>query len=641
MATTAKTTRPARRAPASVALPPPVTAPTRQAVLLVVAVGVGTVFVIFGSLAFYQLAFAGRIFPGVAVGAVSLAGRTPQEAQALLADAWNSFAEQGIPLVAGEQQVTLAPVVSSPGDPDLAYELIRFDATAASEAAYAVGRQGNWLGRLFQPVWVSIMSRQASELPAEVELPRVVQFIRDSLPGLEQPPQPAQLVVDLAGNVLVTPEASGVVIKEEELRQDLLQRVATLSSAPVEVQLVAVTPALTQGLVARLVPTARNLLRDVPLGFAFEQESWQAEPAVWDQWLGAELDKNSEPRLAFLSERAEEFFFPIEEEVNQAASDARFEVQNGRVVAFQGSRQGRTVDRPATLAASLVALQEGKSEPVALVVATTEPTVTTAETNDIGISEVIGVGRSSFKGSPPNRRHNIRVGAAALNGLLVKAGEEFSLLKALLPVEASTGYLPELVIKGNRTIPEYGGGLCQIGTTTFRAALGSGLPITARRNHSYRVVYYEPAGTDATIYDPAPDFKFMNDTGNTMLIQTRIEGDDLIFEFWGRPDGREVSQSKPRIFNVVSPPPAKLVETEDLPVGEKKCTERPHTGADAEFTYAVTYPNGETKEEVFKSHYIPWQEVCLIGVPKGTLTPPEGEAPVEGEPSGTPSPVDT
>ena len=61
------------------------------------------------------------------------------------------------------------------------------------------------------------------------------------------------------------------------------------------------------------------------------------------------------------------------------------------------------------------------------------------------------------------------------------------------------------------------------------------------------------------------------------------------------------------------------METEDLPVGEKRCTERAHNGADAEFTYTVTYPSGEVKQEVFKSHYIPWQEVCLVGVPKGTL----------------------
>jgi vancomycin resistance protein YoaR len=251
----------------------------------------------------------------------------------------------------------------------------------------------------------------------------------------------------------------------------------------------------------------------------------------------------------------------------------------------------------------------------------TDPTVTTADANSLGITEVIGVGRSNFAGSPKNRRANIHTGAAKLNGIIIKPDEEFSLIAALGDINQATGYLPELVIKGNQTVPEYGGGLCQIGTTTFRAALATGLPIVERRNHSYRVTYYEPAGTDATIYDPKPDFRFKNDTGHAILIQTAIEGDNLVFEFWGTSDQRAVVQTKPVLSNFVAPPPTKLIETEDLPVGTKKCTEKPHVGADAQFTYTVTYPDGRVASEVFKSHYVPWREVCLIGVPKGTLQP--------------------
>ena len=110
----------------------------------------------------------------------------------------------------------------------------------------------------------------------------------------------------------------------------------------------------------------------------------------------------------------------IEQAVNQPAQDAKFEIRDGRVAAFQGSRQGRTLDRIATLAVAFTELASDIPAPVPLVVATTEPVVTTVETNELGISEIIGVGRSNFRGSPQNRRHNIKVGAAALNGLLIK-----------------------------------------------------------------------------------------------------------------------------------------------------------------------------------------------------------------------------
>jgi vancomycin resistance protein YoaR len=174
----------------------------------------------------------------------------------------------------------------------------------------------------------------------------------------------------------------------------------------------------------------------------------------------------------------------------------------------------------------------------------------------------------------------------------------------------------ELVIKGDKTTPEYGGGLCQVGTTTFRVALNTGLPIIERRNHSYRVSYYEPAGTDATIYDPSPDLKFVNDTAGHILIQTKITGNTLRFEFWGTSDGRQVTQTKPEIYNITQPGPTKIVETQELAPGQKKCTESAHAGADTVFYRTITYMSGEKKEETWKSHYVPWQAVCLVGVEK-------------------------
>lgn len=584
-----------------------------------------------GSLAFYQITFAGFIYPGVRVGQLDLGGLSVSQAEKLLDQVWNEFIRQGIPLKLGGKQVVLTNLVAATTDPDLTYELLRFNPAVAAQQAYKLGREGDWLTRLWRPVTVSWGVQTNTQLAVEVELDRVLQYIKDSFPAVEQPPRPASLKIDLAGNISIQPESAGMIIDYDQLNTELHQHLANFDWSPINIRTVSVTPSLNQTVAAQLLPQAKSLLNDKKIVFSYEDQTWTAEPAVWHQWLGIRYNEQiKQAELTLLPENADKFFLPIEEAINQPARDAKFEIRNGRAVAFQGSRPGRLVDREATLnkAFSSITAVRAEDEPiVAIEVKITEPAVVTSETNDLGISEIIGTGHSNFKGSPPNRRHNIRVGAAALNGLLIKPGEEFSLLKALLPVDAAAGYLPELVIKGNRTVPEYGGGLCQIGTTTFRAALASGLPITARRNHSYRVVYYEPAGTDATIYDPAPDLRFINDTGSTILIQTRIEGDDLYFDFWGRSDGRRVVQTTPRIYNIVPPPPTKIIETEDLPPGEKKCTEKPHAGADAEFVYTVTYPNGEVKENVFKSHYIPWQEVCLVGVPPGTLTPPAESVP--------------
>ena len=77
-----------------------------------------------------------------------------------------------------------------------------------------------------------------------------------------------------------------------------------------------------------------------------------------------------------------------------------------------------------------------------------------------------------------------------------------------------------------------------------------------------------------------------------------------------------MERTTPRVWDRVNPPPTKEIETTDLGPGVRKCTERAHQGIKAEFTYTIRYPNGETKEQVFRSTYKPWQEVCLVGVPK-------------------------
>jgi len=249
-----------------------------------------------------------------------------------------------------------------------------------------------------------------------------------------------------------------------------------------------------------------------------------------------------------------------------------------------------------------------------LVLQTVTPKIAGSDASRLGIQEVLGIGRSNYSGSPSHRRQNIALGASKMNGTLIAPGAEFSQLDTLDTIDGAHGWLTELVIKDNKTIPEYGGGLCQIGTTSFRAALAAGMEITERRNHSYRVSYYEPAGTDATIYDPAPDFRFRNNTSHYILVTSRVQNNEVITTIWGTYDGRKISQSKPVIWGITAPPPTKYIETTDLPPGKKHCTESAHAGASASFNYNVQYADGTEDNTTFNSYYKPWQAVCLIGV---------------------------
>jgi len=124
-------------------------------------------------------------------------------------------------------------------------------------------------------------------------------------------------------------------------------------------------------------------------------------------------------------------------------------------------------------------------------------------------------------------------------------------------------------------------------------------------------------GTDATVYDPAPDFKFLNDTGNYVLIQTEMDtyNGKLYFTLWGTNDGRKGYYSTPVIQRWLPYGEKKDIETTDLEPGEKEC-QHAFFGADAIFTYTREFVNKEKEETVYESHYRPLPEICLIGVEK-------------------------
>ncbi len=225
-----------------------------------------------------------------------------------------------------------------------------------------------------------------------------------------------------------------------------------------------------------------------------------------------------------------------------------------------------------------------------------EPRVTIApELQALGIRELFSSAETDFTGSHANRIHNITVGLRRFQGYLLPPGKEFVFGNVLGEVSQATGFLEELVIKGDRTIPEYGGGLCQVSTTAFRAALFGGLPITQRINHSFAVSYYSPIGLDATVYPPSVDLKFVNDTSGALLVQTLIRGHNAYFNYYGTRDDRRVALIGPFYSNRQEPPPPRTEYTEKLAPGETEKLGNAVPGLDARWYRQVVYKDPSKK----------------------------------------------
>jgi len=236
---------------------------------------------------------------------------------------------------------------------------------------------------------------------------------------------------------------------------------------------------------------------------------------------------------------------------------------------------------------------------------------------DLGINNLLATGYTTYYGSPYNRIHNISIGISRYNGEMILPGESFSFNAHLGSVDAKSGYRPELVIKGNKTIPEYGGGLCQVSTTFYRAALYSGLPIEKRAPHSYAVGYYAQVkghGLDATIYPEAgKDVIIKNDTLGNILIQSYAENGAAYFHFYGTDDGRSVKMEGPYLGGYHGPGPATIEETAALPAGVKRKVSGAHTGFNATWFRHLKKADGTVVKEPIISNYKAVKAKYLVG----------------------------
>lgn len=221
---------------------------------------------------------------------------------------------------------------------------------------------------------------------------------------------------------------------------------------------------------------------------------------------------------------------------------------------------------------------------------TIEPNVTLTSLKTQGIERKIGEFATRFSGSEEGRVHNIRATAQTVHDLLLKPGETFDFAKIVRETEKQSGYRPAPVIFNGKIVPGIGGGICQVSTTLYNAALRSGLEIVERKNHSLPVAYV-PLGQDATFSQGYINFKFRNNTGRHLLIRTLIEsgaGEITVKLFGGMPKNFTYDVES-KIVAVIQPP-VKYVKNPALPPDTQKVLETGKQGCIVE-TFRIKKEN--------------------------------------------------
>ncbi len=507
--------------------------------ILATLLGIG--ILLFVVLAILRVAYFGRIYPGVTANGVYLGGLTAQEAMQELNSQTSSYSTKAIEIILPQEKSNLSAEQIG----------VIYNNSDAVSQAVNVGREG-WMVDRMVAQFVSLLGQAPDITSVSYDTQKLGNVLVDINSRVSKPVENAKFNIE--NEEIKTQESiKGRRVDFALSPQALANHFGRLQNKLFVLPLMNAEPQIS----SQALQSQQNIIAPFakqPLTLTYGDKTWSADINTIVGWLSLpssnqpvrndilnknySIRKSTNNNMVFYDRKAVAgFVASLAGDINVEPIDATLTISGERATVFKQSRDGKNLD--VEKSTDEVMKQLGSSTPtgVPLVVATTKADVSDDNIEKLGIKELISEGVSYFPGSSANRIQNIRVGTSRFNGILIKPGEVFSFNKYLGEVSAATGYAEGIVILENKEEKQYGGGLCQVSSTAYRAALLAGLPIISRTNHAFAVSYYtEPfgvPGVDATIYLPNPDMQFKNDTGHHILIQTVLSGTTLRFKFYG------------------------------------------------------------------------------------------------------------
>lgn len=601
----------------------------RKLRLIITIVSIVLSLVLFSYLAFISY-YQGKFFPGVKISGINVSGQNTSVVQYNLNSEYKKRSKETLAFQYSNQTFNINLDSSNP-ETNLDETIIK---------ASLIGRQGNFwedLKNQFKILVVGADFTPTVKFKNKSQLSSQISAINQQI---KKDAVPAQLI--FADNISVVPSQDGIDLDINNFLLSIQNYLSLASDIPKTIPTKSSQPSLTTAK-AEKYKKVLDRIKISPIKLFFEADSWTIDQPTLYSLLDFDKTKPeilsyedndqvfsiegitvgqtnlSDSQLLLDKDLLNSYLNTIALKIDRPLKEAKFifDETSGRVTEFEPGQIGRQLNITKTSQLISRAVIDETETNITLPVEQTFPKATANEINNYGIKELLGTGTSSFVDSIPNRVFNIGLASSRINGILVPPGEVFSFNAYLGEVTAATGFKQAYVIKEGKTVLDDGGGVCQVSTTLFRAALNAGLPIVERTAHAYRVGFYEqggsPPGIDATVYPPSVDFKFKNDTGSYILIQNYMVGTTLTYKIYGTSDGRITSIEKPVILSQTAPPPELRKDDPNLPKGVEQETEHAIWGMNIQFKRTVIR-NGEILiNEIIRSNFRPWQKVILVG----------------------------
>ncbi|HWI45333.1 MAG TPA: peptidoglycan binding domain-containing protein, partial [Rubrobacter sp.] len=457
---------------------------------------------------------SGKIHRGVEVGSVSLGGKTPAEARQIVRNQVLGPLEE----IDFDGPAHFTRKASEMG--------ISFNIDQTVDKAYAVGREGNILHRLSERLRASFggatIRPDIDYHPAKAR-----GEVREIASRVDHPPKEA--------NVKIYGSEVEVAKSRDGYELDLAATMASVNSAIDDMSGKArlrgdvLDPGVITAEAEAAAKKARGALSE-QLVLKAEGKSWTISPAD----LGSVLDVTKQDGKIDVSLNRDHLVGRLTNVYNDLTIkpvEASYDFDSDGDIFVKPSHEGRSVEGEKLLDSIQGGLFDGKRE-YEVPVTVAKPHYTTAELEAKKPSELQGTYRTNYTATTDQgqtRVENLKIASEAVSGTFVAPGETYSMLDHVANLDY---YKTHVIVDGAERLDE-GGGLCQVTSTLYNAALYAGMEITERTPHYSQLPYIRP-GMDATVWYGGPgtaddlDMKFKNTSDGYVLLQEYVSNDGYI-----------------------------------------------------------------------------------------------------------------
>ncbi len=565
-----------------------------------------------GGLFYLDRSYAGKIYPNITIQGIAIGEMTPQQAEAALRARYGTFLDRPATITYDGKSWT--PTLGELG--------MQFDFAGAINQAYQAGRGHGMYNNVRE---VAAIWQNGLDLPLRISYDeqQTQQYVTALAQTIDSAPADAELQIN-GTSVTTKPAQIGYQLLLNQVVDELSAGLQSFQPTTVQMQVRELLPRLADAPVQAAATQIQSIL-STSIELTLDKNSYTWQPSdiaklVHTTRMVADSGDSVSVQIDV---------YAIERQIRQIADATeipgtrpRVAWNNGNLKITKAGNNGWRIDEGRARELIVTGLNGGPRA-IELPMRETMPPVNETNLNQLGITDLVSVGKSDFTGSAGYRIHNIGIGMNILNGILIAPGEEFSFNQNIGEIDATNGFVEGSAIVQNRTQLEFGGGICQDSTTIFRAAFWAGLPVTERWGHSFYINWYDKyglgsfgngPGLDATIFTGGPDLKFLNDTGAWLLLQTWSDPKSgaAQVELYGTKLNRHVELTQ-RVYNRLPAPanPVFVVDAEQ-PAGRVKQSDRSRGGMTIDVVRTV-YIDGVARDpDLFRTTFRAWPNIFVV-----------------------------